>query len=84
MHIKIIPLATVESMTRGKRLQAFWGDFTDLETAEIDSRYKEMRARYLMLQELCKAHSPTQEALATKLDIKQKNVSHIEKRFDLF
>ena len=70
-------------MTKGVRLQAFWDDFTDAEKTEIESRYKEMRATYLTLQELRKAHDLTQEALATKLNIKQENVSRIEKRSDL-
>ena len=70
-------------MTKGARLQAFWDDFTDAEKAEIESRYKEMRATYLTLQELRKVHDLTQEALAAKLNIKQENVSRIEKRSDL-
>ncbi|MEO1404185.1 MAG: XRE family transcriptional regulator [Cyanobacteria bacterium J06635_1] len=70
-------------MTKGKRLQAFWDEFTDAEKAEIDNRYSELRARYLTLQELRKAHNLTQESLAAKLNIKQENVSRIEKRSDL-
>jgi transcriptional regulator with XRE-family HTH domain len=70
-------------MTKGERAQAFWDDFTEAEKAEIDSRYKEMRARYVTLQELRKAQNLTQEALAAKLNIKQENVSRIEKRSDL-
>ncbi len=70
-------------MTKGARLQAFWDDFTDTEKADIESHYKNMRATYLTLQELRKAHDLTQEALAAKLNIKQENVSRIEKRSDL-
>jgi DNA-binding XRE family transcriptional regulator len=70
-------------MTKGKRVQAFWDDFTEVEKVEIDSRYEEMRARYLTLQALRKAHNTTQKALAVKLNIKQENVSRIEKRSDL-
>ena len=70
-------------MTKGTRLQAFWDDFTDAERTEIESDYKALRAQYLTLQELRKAHNLTQEALAAKLNIKQENVSRIEKRSDL-
>ncbi|MGB3293158.1 MAG: XRE family transcriptional regulator [Phormidesmis sp.] len=70
-------------MTKGARLQAFWDDFTDADKADIESRYKDMRATYLTLQELRKAHGLTQEALAAELNIKQENVSRIEKRSDL-
>lgn len=70
-------------MTKGVKLQAFWDDFTDAEKADIDRRYEEQRARYLTLQELRKAQNLTQEALASKLNIKQENVSRLEKRSDL-
>jgi hypothetical protein len=70
-------------MTKGDHVQAFWDDFTEAEETEIDGRYEEMRARYLTLQELRKAHNLTQEALTAKLNIKQENVSRIEKRSDL-
>jgi DNA-binding XRE family transcriptional regulator len=70
-------------MTKGNHAQAFWNDFTEAEKAEIDSRYEEMRDRYFTLQALRKAHNLTQEALAAKLNIKQENVSRIEKRSDL-
>lgn len=70
-------------MTKGKRLQAFWDEFTDAEKAEIESGYQAARNRYLTLQELRKAHHLTQAALAEKLSIKQENVSTIEQRSDL-
>jgi DNA-binding XRE family transcriptional regulator len=70
-------------MTKGDHVQAFWDDFTKAEKAEIDSRYEEMGARCLTLQELRKAHNLTQEALAAKLNIKQENMSRIEKHSDL-
>ena len=70
-------------MTKGVRLQAFWNEFSDAEKAEIETSYQEMKARYLTLQELRKAHNLTQAALAEKLNIKQENVSRLEKRSDL-
>lgn len=61
-------------MTKGTRLQTFWDKFTEAERADVESDYKALRAQYLTLQELRKAHNLTQEALAAKLNIKQENV----------
>ena len=70
-------------MTKGERLQAFWDDFTDAENGEIENRYEKMRSDYLTLQELRKAYCLTQEAMAKRPNIRQENISRIEKRSDL-
>jgi len=68
---------------KGKLLQEVWDTFSEEESAQIKKRAQELRAQYLTLQDLRKAHDLTQERMAEILHIKQENVSRIEKRSDL-
>ncbi|MDN5869163.1 MAG: helix-turn-helix domain-containing protein [Nitrococcus sp.] len=53
------------------------------EQAAIEARSRELVAEYLTLQDLRKARALTQERMAELLNIKQENVSRLEKRTDL-
>ncbi len=68
---------------KGKLLQEVWDTFSEEEQAQIKNRAQVLRQQYLTLQDLRKAHDLTQERLAEILQIKQENVSRIEKRSDL-
>jgi len=49
----------------------------------IEKQFKEMKAEYLALQDLRKAMELTQEQVAAELNMKQGNLSRLEKRSDL-
>ncbi|GJL49776.1 MAG: transcriptional regulator [Nitrospirales bacterium] len=49
----------------------------------IEQRFQDMKAEYMALQDLRKAMELTQEEVAAELNMKQGNLSRLEKRSDL-
>jgi len=49
----------------------------------IEKRFQDMKAEYMALQDLRKAMELTQEEVAAELNMKQGNLSRLEKRSDL-
>ena len=66
-----------------KNLTTFWDSFSDSDKQKIDARYLELRAEYVTLQNLRKAHDLTQERMAEILGVRQENISRLEKRSDM-
>ncbi|MEI7669368.1 MAG: XRE family transcriptional regulator [Pseudomonadota bacterium] len=62
---------------------SFWGSFSDEDKETISARYQELREEYITLKSLRKAHDLTQEHLAEILNVRQENVSRLEKRTDM-
>lgn len=62
---------------------SFWGSFSDEDNETIAARYQELREEYITLQSLRKAHDLTQERMAEILNVRQENVSRLEKRTDM-
>jgi DNA-binding XRE family transcriptional regulator len=69
-------------MTKEK-LNSFWNSFSESDKQKIDARYLELRAEYITLQNLRKAHDLTQERMAEMLGVRQENISKLEKRSDM-
>ncbi len=63
--------------------QTFWSSFSDNDKEKIETRYKELKEEYITLQSLRKAHDLTQERMAEILNVRQENISRIEKRTDM-
>jgi len=61
----------------------FWDSFSDEDKDAIETRYQELREEYVTLQSLRKAHDLTQEHLAEILNVRQENISRMEKRTDM-
>jgi len=53
------------------------------DLAYVEQRGQEILSEYLTLQELRKAHQFTQEKMASVLNVRQENISRLEKRSDL-
>ena len=68
---------------KGQRLQNFWDAFSDTEKMEIEARYREQKTEYLTLQELRRELELTQTDIAERLDVRQENISNIERRKDI-
>ena len=68
---------------KGPLLQDFWNDFSNEEKATIQERAQQLRAEYLTLQELRKAHDLTQEHMAKLLNVRQESISKLENRSDM-
>lgn len=66
-----------------KSLESIMDSLPAKRRAKIEQRGKEIMDQYMTIQELRKARKLTQEKLAEILNIKQENISRIEKRSDI-
>lgn len=67
----------------GKSFKDMMNGLSPEEKAQVGQRGQELLDEYLTLQELRKAHHFTQEEMAKLLQVRQENISRLEKRSDL-
>ncbi len=70
-------------MTKGPILQKIWDSFPEERKQRIQTHAKELEEEYLTLQELWQSAGLTQEGLSKELNMRQENISRLEKRSDL-
>ncbi|MEQ1790604.1 MAG: XRE family transcriptional regulator, partial [Rickettsiales bacterium] len=66
-----------------KKEKSFWGSFSEEDKKKIESRYQKIKKEYITLQNLRKAQELTQERMAEILNVRQENISRLEKRTDM-
>ncbi len=67
----------------GRTLEEVMSALPEARRKRIERRGEELLQEYLTLRELRKAREMTQEALADRLNVKQENISRLEKRTDM-
>ncbi|MDR0843178.1 MAG: helix-turn-helix domain-containing protein [Acidobacteriota bacterium] len=67
----------------GKNIDRIRNRMSSAEKKLVEDRAKELIAEEMTLQEIRKAHRLTQETLAAALNVKQEQISRMEKRSDL-
>lgn len=70
-------------MTKGPNLQRIWNDLSEDRKERIKDRAQALEEEYLTLQKLRKVTGLTQEGLSKQLNMRQENISRLEKRSDM-
>jgi transcriptional regulator with XRE-family HTH domain len=66
----------------GENLQEIWDSLPEERKKRIDTRFVEMEAEYLTLQELRQSFQKTQTDVANALNVRQVTISQLEHRSD--
>ena len=70
-------------MAYGVSYEEVFAEFSPERQARIKARAAELRAEYLTLQDLRKAHDLTQVKVAEALQVSQESISQLEQRSDM-